>query len=57
MKWTGDDMKPNDEMLPPALKRFYERLESGEFNRKPVVAVVTVPVSNKVAQVVKASCA
>jgi hypothetical protein len=49
-------MKPNDELSPQEkLKRFYERLEAGEFNRKPTVAVVTVPVSNKVAQVVKAN--
>lgn len=38
-----------------ALKLFREKLYGGYFNRKPKVAVVTVPVSDAVAEVVKAN--
>jgi hypothetical protein len=46
--------------LPPEEKRrlFYERLESGYYNRKPqpvAVPVAVVPVSEKIAEAVKAN--
>ena len=52
-------MKPNNEKLSLEERRklFYARLESGYYSRpaKPKVPVVAVPVSEKVAEAVKAN--
>lgn len=49
-------MKPNYDGLHPKLKRFFERLDAGEFNRKPKpTPVAIVPISERVAQAVKAN--
>jgi hypothetical protein len=52
----GKVMKPNYEGLHPKLKSFFERLDAGEFNRKPKpTPVAIVPISERVAQVAKAN--
>jgi hypothetical protein len=48
-------MKPNDELsLEERRKRFLERIEAGNFRRLPTVVAV-VPVSQRVAEAVKAN--